>query len=318
MRVFVAGASGVLGRAAIPPLIAAGHQVVGLAHRPESRETVERLGAQPTAGDILDAGGLARLLAEHRPEVVINLATSIPHRLKIDPADWVSNDRIRTDGARALIRASEAAGVGLLVQESVGYVCRSHGAEWIDEGSPRSTHPFLRATVEMEEIVRSARVPGVLLRFAALMSPDAWHTRQSVAALRRGVLPIIGGGDNFVSTIHAEDAAAAIAGVVAHRDTAAGKTYNVADDEPAPMAEIFGFAARVLRGPRPRSVPALLAKMAAGSVTIDVLAASYRMSNARIRADCGFAPRFPTYRETWLQIAAALGETPISLSSDLA
>jgi len=317
MHVFVVGASGVLGRAAIPRLLAAGHQVTALARSPEKLLAVEKMGSRSLRGDILDGNGLARALSDQRPDVVVNLATAIPLRLKIDPRDWELNDRIRATGTANLVRACEAAGVSLLVQESVGYVCEPRGADWIDEDSPLSAHPFLRATVEMERIVRGSAAPGVLVRLGALMSADSWHTQQSIEALRRGTLPIIGDGSAYLSMVHAQDAAQAICRIVDSPGISAGKTYNVCDDAPAPMAEVIAFAARLVGGPRPKSVPAFLAKMAAGAVTVDVLAASYRMSDARIRADLDFAPAYPTYRETWTQVAAALANHVHAAARDL-
>src|SRR5690349_20522426 len=107
MHVLVIGASGVIGRAVIPQLIAAGHRVTGLARTPEKLLLVEGLGAASVRGDILDLGGLRQLLFDHRPEVVVNLATAIPLRLKIDPDDWQANDRIRMTGTANLLRACE-------------------------------------------------------------------------------------------------------------------------------------------------------------------------------------------------------------------
>ncbi len=306
MHIFIAGATGVLGRAVIPPLVEAGHQVTGLARTPEKLVLVDKMGGAPVRGDILDADGMYRLLLERRPDAVVNLATMIPRRMQIDPDDWKLNDRIRSEGTRNLLRACEAAGVALLVQESVGYVCSSQGADWMTEEAPRTKHPFLKATASMEDAVRSARVPGVLMRLGALMSPDAWHTRESVSALRRGMLPIIGDGSAYLSLIHAEDAAAAIVKVLDHPNTAAGNTYNVVDDSPAPMAEVFPYAARILSAPKPKTVPPWMAKIVAGSLTLDILAASYRMQNTKLRAELGFAPKYPSYRETWSQIARAL------------
>jgi nucleoside-diphosphate-sugar epimerase len=317
MHVFVAGATGVLGRAVIPRLLEAGHAITGLARSPEKLLLVDKLGATAVRGDILEGDGISRLLLERRPDVVVNLATAIPLRLKIDPQDWALNDRIRTTGTLNLTRACEAAGVGLLVQESVGYICASRGAGWISEDSPRSTHPFLKATVEMEDIVRAAKTPGVLLRLGALMSPESWHTQQSVAALRRGMLPIIGDGSAYLSLIHVEDVASAIVHVVGNPDAAAGNTYNVVDEAPATMAEVFPYTARLLGAPKPKSIPPFLAKLAIGSLTLDILIASYRMDGAKIRAELGFVPRYPTYRETWDQIAAALADREISISDDL-
>jgi 2-alkyl-3-oxoalkanoate reductase len=307
LHVFVAGATGVIGRALIPRLLAAGHAVTGLARSPEKLLEVDRMGASAVRGDLLDAEALSRIVAERRPDAVVNVATSIPRSLKIDPAEWLPNDLLRSRGTVAIARACEAAGVRLLVQESVGYVCEPRGSDWITEGSPLSPHPFLKATREMEEIVRSSPVPSVILRFAALMSPDAWHTQQTVAALRRGMLPIIGKGDAYVSMIHVEDAAVAILGVLDHADTTAGQTYNVVDDAPAEMADVFAYAASVLGAPAPRSVPPLLAKLAVGGLTLEILAASYRMGNQKLRSDTSFSPRYRTYKETWRQIADADG-----------
>ena len=315
MHVFVVGATGVIGRALLPRLIEADHQVTGLARTPEKLLAVGRMGAAAARGDILDADGLHRLLSVHKPDVAVNLATSIPLNLKIQPEQWEQNDRIRSQGTLNLVRACEASAVKLLVQESVGYVCASRGAEWIVEGSPRSAHSFLKATVAMEDIVRSSALPGVLLRFAALMSPESWHVQQSVAALRRGMLPIVGDGSSYLSMIHAEDTALAILAALERPQTSAGRTYNVVDDSPATMAEVIPYAASLLQAPTPKHVPPFLAKLVAGSLTIDILTASYRMSGARIRTELDFKPRYSTFRETWQQIAGALGGKELPLST---
>lgn len=317
MHVFIAGASGILGRAVIPRLLRDGHRVTGLGRTPDKLLLIDRLGAAAVRGDILDTEALRALLVAARPDIVINLATAIPLRLKVEPRDWEPNDRIRVDGTLSLARGCEAAGVSLLIQESVGYVCTSRGADWITEESPRSRHPFLKATVQMEDIVRSAKTPGTILRLGALMAPDSWHTQQSVAALRRGMLPIIGRGNAFLSMIHVDDAARAIVNVIALPDVAAGATYSVVDSAPAAMSEVFPYAARVLNAPEPKHVPALLAKLIVGSVTVDILTASYRMSNRKIREEISFEPEYPTYKETWKQIAQSLSDRNILVSEEL-
>ena len=317
MRVFVAGATGALGRALLPQMAAAGHEVLGLARTPEKLLQVIQLGAEALRGDVLDADAMRRLIREARPDAVINLATAIPLKLRIHPKDWEQNDRVRVEGTRNLLSAAQEAGVGLYVQESVGYICASQGAGWITEDTPCSTHSFLRATVQMEDLVRASSLPTTLLRFAALMSSESWHTQQSIAALRRGFLPIIGEGDAYLSIIHLDDAVAALLSVLASPEIAAGQTYNVVDNEPAPMREVFPYAAAQLNAPAPKHIPPFVAKMAVGSVTMEVLTASYRMSNRRIREQLGFAPRYPTYRETWAQIAQEMGGREISLSEDL-
>src|SRR5215468_7997401 len=98
MRVFVAGATGVLGRALLPELTAAGHEAVGLARSPEKLLTVDRMGAQAVRGDVLDAAGIRRLVEEARPDAIVNLATAIPLKLRLNPKDWEQNDRVRVEG----------------------------------------------------------------------------------------------------------------------------------------------------------------------------------------------------------------------------
>jgi 2-alkyl-3-oxoalkanoate reductase len=317
MRVLVTGATGVLGRAALPRLAEAGHEVFGVARTPEKLELVNGLGARPVRGDVLDGPGMLLLAAEHRPEAIVNLATAIPLKLTIQPKDWEMNDRIRIEGTRHLLAAARQAGVTLFLQESVGYICRSRGDDWIDEDAPLNPHPFLRATQEMEAQVRASPIPTTLLRLGALVARDSWHTQQSVAALRRGLLPIIGDGSAYLSLIHVEDVAQAIVLALAAPDTAAGKTYNVVDDAPARMRDVWPYAAQQLQAPPPRHVPPLVAKMVGGALTLEILAPSYRMSNARIRQDLGFAPHYPSYRETWAWIADAVKGRDFTPSPEL-
>jgi nucleoside-diphosphate-sugar epimerase len=316
MRVFVAGATGVLGRALLTQLQAAGHAAVGLARTPEKLLLVDGLGAQAVRGDVLDAETMRRLVHEAKPDAIVNLATAVPRKLRVSPKDWEQNDRVRVVGTASLLAAAQEGDVQLFVQESVGYVCESRGEGWIDEDAPRTNQEFLRATVQMEDLTRASRVPATLLRFAALNAADAWHTQQSVAALRRGLLPIVGEGDAFLSLIHAEDAARAILCALANPRAAAGQIFNVVDDEPARQRDVQNYAAQVLRAPAPRHIPPLVAKMVLGAFTVEKFTTSYRMSNAKIRRLLGFTPRYPTYRENWAQIAHEVGERDFTPSED--
>lgn len=317
MRVFVAGATGVLGKATIPRLLAAGHEVVGLARTPEKLLEVVRMGATPERGDVLDAALMKSVAAKTQPDVIVNLATAIPLKLRVSPKDWEINDRIRMEGTQNLLQAAKQAKVKLFVQESVGYVCAPHASDWLTENSPLSTHPFLDATQQMETLVQRSGLPATLLRFAALTAADAWHTQQSIVALRRGLLPIVGEGTGYVSLISAEDAAAAILLAVENSDIAADKIYNVVDSDPAPMRAILAYAAECLHTSAPRHVPALMAKMIVGSLTLDVFTASYRMSNVLIRQELGFVPQFPTYRELWRHLAQQTAGKEFVASHDL-
>lgn len=317
MRVFVAGASGVIGRALLPAMLAQGYEVFGLARTPEKLLLVDGLGAKAVRGNILDPILLNKAVAEVAPEVVVNLVTKIPLRLKIDPKDWEENNQVRVEGSQNLLEAARQAGVRLVIQESVGYVCASQENRWITETSPLSTHPFIQPTQKMEANVRNSGLPVCILRFASLWAVDSWHTLQCVAALKRGILPLIGKGDAYLSQIHAADVANAILCVVRNPEVAKGKTYNVCDNEPVTSEESLTYAARILNAPKPKSIPTLMAKMVVGNLTLEVLAASYRISNQRIREELGFVPNYPSYRELWQKIASELEDVPLSASPDL-
>ncbi len=317
MRVLVAGATGVLGRATLPALKAQGHEVYGLARTPEKMLNVAQMGATPMRGDVLDAARMMQVVAEAKPQAIVNLATSIPLKLRVNLEHWKENDRVRFEGTRNLLTAGRDASLRLFVQESTDQVCETQGDGWIDENATRSAHAFLYATEQMEDMIDASKAPAAILRFSVVNAPDSWHTQQSVTAIRRGLLPIIGDGAAFVSMIHVYDAAQAIALCLQNPDAARGQTFNVVDDEPARMRDILPFAATLLQAQPPRQVPPLMAKMIVGALTIDVLTQSHRMSNAKIKKALGFAPRYPTYRETWAEIARALGNREIAASDDL-
>ncbi len=317
MRVFVAGATGVLGRTLLPRLVSAGHEVIGLGRTAEKLLEIVQLGGTPERGDILDANVMRGIVERTRPDAIVNLATAIPLKLRVTPKDWELNDRIRTEGTRNLLEASQAANVRLFVQESVGYVCAPHATAWLDENAPLSPHPFLRATQQMEAQIKASGIPSVILRLAAVMASESWHFQQSVVALRRGLLPIVGDGSPFVSLIHADDAAQSIQRSLESPAMAAGKIYNVVDNEPAPMREVLTYAAQCLHASAPRQVPAFMAKMVVGSLTLEVFTASYRMTNAKIRQELGFVPRSPSYRELWHQLSQEIAGKEFVASSDL-
>lgn len=303
MRVFVAGATGLLGRELLPQLLGAGHTVFGLARTPERLLQVAQMGAQPIRGDVLDSEGMRRLLQESAPEAVVNLATAIPLKLRVNPADWSMNDRVRLEGTTNLLRGVEGLPLSLFVQESVGYVCQSGGEAWMDENSPLSPHPFVKATIEMERKVLESRVPATVLRLGAVLSAASWHTQQSVAAIRRGLLPIIGQGESYMSLLHAHDAGRAVLHLLENATRAEGRVWLACENDPIRSADLLPFVAQLLRAPAPRRVPALLAKAMVGAVTLEVLGASYRLSNRRLREELGFTLRYSTYREIWGEIA---------------
>src|SRR5258708_3787572 len=158
MRVFVAGATGVLGRLVVRELVARGHAVTGLARSPASEAVLCRLGAAPAPGDLYDAGSLIRAAAG--AEVVMHLATAIPSGDRQTLRDWRLNDRIRTEGTANLLDAARRVRARFYVQQSVTLVHGSAGESWVDEGSPVVPHRVIDSAVVTERLVPGARVSG--------------------------------------------------------------------------------------------------------------------------------------------------------------
>ena len=292
MRVFVAGATGVLGRSVVPRLLAAGHQVTAIARSPERAAALEQAGAHPVQVDLFDPRALTVELTRRSCQVVINLATHIPtgaHALR--PAGWAENDRLRTVGSAALVDASIASGVEQFVQEGVSFVYADGADAWIDEGSPidavGQVRSVLTAAAQAERFA-GAGGTGVVLWFGQLYGDDPL-TRSRLRLTSLGLPATWGDPEGWVTSIHCDDAGAAL---VAALDVPSGR-YNIGDtpirhrEQAAALAEASGRRRGRGRVAGPRAVR--LAGEGAAP-----LARSHRVSSGLFREATGWAPDHPT------------------------
>ncbi len=135
VKVFIAGATGVLGRRVVPLVVAAGHDVSALARSDARAAMVGSLGASPVRADLFDPEAMRQAVAGH--DVVCNLATHIPPTAKAArPGAWAQNNQIRTEGSKNLVDAALACGASRYVQESIAFLYVDGGSAWIDESSP--------------------------------------------------------------------------------------------------------------------------------------------------------------------------------------
>jgi nucleoside-diphosphate-sugar epimerase len=295
MRIFVTGASGVIGRRAVPLLIEAGHEVTAIGRTPDKCSALERAGARAVGVDLFDIGQLRRAIAGH--DVVVNLATHMPSttmRMML-PWEWRENDHVRREGSAALVDAAIAENVSRFVQESFAPLYPDCGYKWIDESTPLRPVAYNRTVLDAERAVdrfaTNGRV-GVVLRFAAFYGPDAFTTRDMADMVRRGWSPLPGSPNAFLSSISHNDAASA---VVSSLSIPSG-AYNVADDEPVRRREYVDIIARTLGVRPPRFMPGWTVKLM-GSVGA-LLSRSERMTNRKLRsADPTWSLRYPTVRE---------------------
>jgi nucleoside-diphosphate-sugar epimerase len=303
MRVFVAGATGVVGRRAVARLVAAGHEVTAVSRTAEKDAVVESLGAHPVRVDLFDAEAVRAAVAGSH--AVVNVTTKIPPLAQMarDSA-WNENERIRREVSGHLVDAAIAAGASVFVQESLAFMYGEHGSEWIDATTtPLSHTTFVGAVEAAEENVarfRAAGGQGVVLRFGRFYAPDSDQAVAMMHAARRGMLLDIGSEQIYFPMIDADDAASAVVAALG----AASGTYDVVDEPTTRREQTKALAASVGRR-RLLHAPAWFAPKKA-----DYLVASQRVSNAAFREATGWRPMSPTVREGYTKMARELRVDP--------
>lgn len=297
MKIFIAGATGVLGRELIRQYVARGHSVVGLARSEQGEQMIRSLGGEGCVGDLFDAEQLAR--AAEGADTVIHAATSIPVKTRPSPRDFEMNDRIRRDGTRALTTCAGRIGAKHYLQQSIVWLARPQDGSAFDESSKPQPDPVSLSALDAENISFEAGERlgfGVsVLRCGMFYGPEASHTRFMADGLRKRRLPVIGTGDAILSCLHVEDAASAF--VAAAEAVGRSGLWHVVDDQPVTVKELLSYFAERLGAPTPRRVPVWLARLVAGQYATSFFTTSIRTSNARFRHDLGWSPRFPSYKE---------------------
>jgi nucleoside-diphosphate-sugar epimerase len=304
MRVFVAGASGAIGRPLLPRLVAAGHEVTGTTRSETGAEAIRAAGARAAVCDALDAGALQAAVTEAAPEVVVHQLTALPHRF--DPRDkqiYAPTNRLRTEGTRNLLDAARAAGARRMICQSVAFAYAPGAeAEVKDEEAPLALGappPFGDAVGVIDAMERAVagaeRLEGVVLRYGWFYGPGTYYADDGSMAedVRRRRFPIIGKGTGLFSFVHVDDAATA---TVAAVERGAPGVYNVVDDDPAPQSEWLPVYAEAIGARKPLRVPVWIARLVVGKIAS---AASVQpgASNAKARRELGWEPRWASWRE---------------------
>ena len=304
MRVFLAGATGVIGRPLLEALVGAGHDVVGTTRSPERADAIRSGGAEPVVVDARDTDALRAAVIEARPDVVINQLTNLPKKLdyKRPEETFGATTDLRGRVGPALAGAAAEAGAKRLISQSVCFFYSSTGTPVHDEEDPLldlpPELPQARATLALEALERSTvetpGIEGVVLRYGFFYGPGAEAVDGAAADdVRRRRAPIVGGGTGIFSLVEVGDAASATALAV---ERGSG-IYNVCDDEPAPMSDWLPAYAAALGAKPPRRVPAWLARLVAGKQAVASATSLEGASNAKAKRELGWQPRYPSWRQ---------------------
>jgi len=301
MRVFVAGATGAIGKQLVPRLVAAGHEVHGMTRSGSKQAMVRELGAVPVVADALDPGQVAPAVARARPEVIVHQLTAIG---AVDLRDFerafAPTNRLRTEGTDYLLSAGQAVGVRRFVAQSNGAFpyARTGGAvkaeeDPLDPAPAREMRAMVAAIRHLEEAVLGAEwTEGIVLRYGALYGPGTSLApgEAQFELVRERKFPLVGDGGGVWSFIHTADAAEATVAAVEHGRRG---VYNVVDDDPAPVAEWLPALARMLGAQQPVLAPRLAAGEAGAVLMTEIRGAS----NAKAKRELGWQPRHPSWRQ---------------------
>lgn len=244
-RVFLAGASGAIGRPLTAMLVAAGHEVTGTSRTPDGAARIETAGARAVIVDALDGAAVLAAVRAARPEVVIHQLTSLatPPGTSLTPEILARNTHLRQVGTRHLVGAAAAVGARRVIAQSIAWLY-PRGPEPHDEGEPidsddPATDETRTGIVDLErQVTRDPRFEGIVLRYGRLYGPGTWAPEP--------VTP---------PTVHVHDAARAAVLAV---DAGTPGIYHIAEPGPVSVeraAALLGWVSRAGSRPTPSPGP---------------------------------------------------------------
>jgi nucleoside-diphosphate-sugar epimerase len=318
MKVFVAGATGAIGKQLIPLLVEAGHTVTATTRHRDKAEWIRNNGATPVVMDALNATEVRQVVERAKPDVLIHELTAIPSQFNLRRFDdaFSSTNRLRREGTDNLLAAARSAGVRRFIAQSYAGWPYARTGGWVkSEEDPLLTvaEPAMRQTLEAIRHLESAvleapAIEGVVLRYGGFYGPGTSLGKGGsfTEDIQRGRVPIVGDGAGLWSFVHIHDAATATLAAVATGDPG---IYNVVDDEPAPVSAWLPYLARVLGAKPPRHVPVWLGRMAVGSHGVAMMTQIRGASNDKAKSRLHWRLQWPSWRQGFQQTLSN-GATP--------
>jgi len=299
MRVFVAGATGAVGRRLVPQLVRAGHHVVATTRTDTKMDVLWNLGAEPVRLDALDAAAVGEAVAKAEPDAIVHQLTALTGQSDLKHFDrtFAQTNQLRTAGTDNLLAAARAAGVTRFVAQSyAGWPYAREGGPVKTEDDPLDPTPLPHteqtnaAMRHLDEAITDAG--GIALRYGGFYGLDDPAGESMVAAVRKRQFPLVGDGGGVMSFIHVHDAAAATALAL---EAPGPAVYNVTDDEPAPMREWLPALAAAVGAKPPFRVPTWVGRLAMGKM-LTMMTEARGASNAKAKKELDWTLRYPTWR----------------------
>jgi 2-alkyl-3-oxoalkanoate reductase len=310
MRVFVAGATGAVGRRLVPLLVSAGHSVVGLTHTPAKADAIARAGGEAAIADAFNRAAIVKAVVAAKPDVIVHEMTSLTaaNDLRRANRSFAVTNRLRTEGLNNLLAAAKQAGTPRIVAQSFcGWPCARIGGPVKSEDDPLDPEPprELRQTLEAiryleRTVTASSEIVGIVLRYGAFYGhKTGLFDGPMIDQLRRRRVPLIGDANGWWSFVHIDDAAVATAIAV---ECGAPGIYNIVDDEPAPVREWLPALAAMLGAKPPSRIPKWLAGIVAGEHIVTMMTEARAGSNAKAKHDLSWQPAYASWRKGFAEV----------------
>jgi nucleoside-diphosphate-sugar epimerase len=306
VKIFIAGATGAIGKRLVPLLIAAGHRVMGSTRTSGKFDAIHALGAEAVVLDGLDQPAINAAIASFRPDVVVHQMTSLSSlkSLKHFDEDFEQTNRLRTLGTEYLLAAARSVGAKKFIAQSyAGWPNNRTGPRVQTEDAPYEANPpasmrkSLQAIVTLESFVRNASgITAIALRYGSFYGPGTSLGADGDVTnmVRHRKFPVVGTGAGVWSFLHVEDAAQATKLAI---DRAPAGIYNIVDDEPAEASQWLPYLADCLDAKPPRHIPVWLAKFAIGEAGVLFMTEMRGASNAKAKREFNWQPAFASWRE---------------------
>lgn len=310
MHIFVAGATGAVGRRLVARLVGSGHSVVGLTRTPAKADILRELGAEPVVADALEEDAIYSAVTAAQPDVIVHELTDLSGQSDLRKFDqaFASSNQLRTKGTEYLLAAARDCGVKRIVAQSYcGWPYARIGGDVKSEDDPLDLNPpqelrnTLNALRYLEHVISTSEAPeGVVLRYGAFYGPGTGIFDPAlIDQVRSRKMPVIGGGTGWWSFLHIDDAAEATALAV---ERGRG-IYNIVDDEPAMVLDWLTELASMTGARPPYRIPAWLARFAVGEHLVVMMTELRAGSNVKAKEELGWQPRHATWRTGFAEIA---------------
>lgn len=298
MKIFIAGATGAIGRPLIAQLCSLGHDVVALTRSPEKARILAEQGVEPAIADVFDADAVKAIVTRAQPEVVIEQLTSLPKTYTGESmnAAIALNTRLRKEGGANVLTAAQAAGVRRYIRQSVAFWAFP-GIGLADEETPLAFDAVPKAATDARTVaeiehrlLEMPNIEGIVLRYGFFYGPGTWFAPDGDVAqgVRQQQFPIIGNGEGVWSWIHVEDAAIATVGAVEWGNPG---IYLISDDQPSQVRVWLSAYARWLNAPPPPQVSVEDALRTSGAEAVYYGTQMRGVSNAKAKRELNFQPR---------------------------